>query len=212
MPRLPTFYIYHLKCEKNEKTGEYLFSLTCKGGTYHFDCINDEGNFFFECTKTQKSMMSNYKRPILKQKKQWHWFKDTFGVYIKPFYTLEEIGFRQEKIAKYARTDATQKIYFEKTPDDQFRYTNSMEPTKYYANVCFQEIWDLECCFNDSVTGHIFDHAYTAFWWINYFGITIFENSSEKPEKKSRKRGPRGELANLLDSVIAETPKKIRTQ
>ena len=210
MPAKPTYYIFHMKCEKNEETGEFLFSFTCKGGCYHFDCHDDKGEFFIECTTTQKCLLLNQKRRFFKINKPAEWFFHRFGVSVKPFYNRTQIGFSERKLEEFRKVIGTQKIYFEKQSDGLFRYTHSMEPTPHWASVAYQELCDFDSDYNNRVIGHIFDYAYTAFWWKEYYGFYIYDQTP----KTQKKRGPRGELANLIDSSIYEKkyPKKARTE
>lgn len=204
-------YIFHLNGGLFEETGEIKFFFTCKGGrTFNSCCDTLIHRFFIECSLKQKEEMFNSGTAFFDIFETAKWFLDTFGVEVKPFYTIKEVGFSINKKNDFQDQSKTHFVYFKQSADGNYVILRNEETSNFRAGICKQELYALQAIMDREVFENYFLYAFSAHWWKMYYNITI-ENLNIPEEKIPKKRGPRGELANLQASGINYPTKRIKS-
>ena len=202
-------YILHLNGKQYADTGEIDYFFTCLGGVNHNSCLDThEHRFFIECTDEQKKLIFNCRIAFKDILKSADWFYTRFGVVVKPFYTVNEVGFTKEQISDFADHPKNRLIYFKRHGDDNYIVAEPRKITDYFARISDQEQWDFDETKSNAEFDNFFTFPFSAEWWKVYFNFTIID--PEPPAKTPpKKRGPRSELANLLASSLNQ-PRKVR--
>lgn len=203
-------YIFHLNGQLNEDTGEIRFFFTCKGGKKHNSCFDiQKHRYMIECSLNQRKELFNCGISFPEICETAEWFFDRFGITVKPFYTVEEIGFTIEQKTDFYDQSKSEKVYFAKCSAGQFWKAIPGEITNYHARVSYQERSDFDAITGDIELENLFTFPFSADWWGEYFNFTIHDPDPivKLPPKK---RGPKTELERLLGFNI-NSPKRVRS-
>lgn len=202
-------YIYHLLSVVDPNSNELRFKFTCKGGKSFNSCQNICNNdFFIECSKTQNDLLINCEFSFLDILQPANWFKERFGIVVKPFYNIEEISLQEYDRKEYEDSSKKIRIFFEES-NNQFKYASIYTDQPFFVDISLSHFMDFQTVLHNPNYHELFDYYYSDIWWNTYFYFNIVKPQALY-EKKSRKRGPRGELANLMDAFIKIDHRKKR--
>lgn len=203
---VPKMYVFHLKsCKQPYLRRHSLFKFVCKGSLRFNTCqCRKENDYFIECTAAQRKLLMSCDIPFSQIKKSSDWFYNSFGVIVKPFFTISQIALRETSKEEYYANPKTERIYFRKF-GDLYEYDDFGNPSDCYADIPDRLFLDFSVVLLSSKLNYLFKYPYSHGWWLYHFHIDIVDLSLDtKPVVK--RRGPKGELHGLVESAVHMRP------